>query len=142
MASEDPESITFTQQLSIRPPTSEEHFILNVSDWVRLRRNIEEIRIPLPWLQIVYSLFMGISISTGLSWVLVINNAELPAYVSPFFQCVAGASFIIGCVCLYLDFTSGKTRMRDVNKILADMEDVENVTPQLKKLRAEENELE
>jgi hypothetical protein len=124
------EGITYERRITIQLPASEGQFIMRKADWFRIERNLSNIDEPIPWLQIVYSLFFGIAISTGLSWVLILNDVNLPPYVSPLYVCVVGFSVILGLVCLYLDSKLSSSRKKDIKKILDDMGEIEKVIPQ------------
>lgn len=128
---EDVQSLTWTRSEPVGVPTSNGVFIMRIMEWKRLKRNLSEITLPIPWLQIVYSLFIGFFLSTLLSTVLVYYTEGLPSWVLPLYVIATISSILLGIICALLDRQTKRVQKNDVDRILNDMDDIERTVPQL-----------
>lgn len=127
-------SVNWERLEQIGVPDSNGVFACRIIDWIRIRRSLRQVTTPIPWLKIFYSLFLGVSISTGLSLMIIPVTEVLSVYVIPLYQCVTVGSFLLSIVLILLDWQIKSTQRSDVNRICADMKDIEKTIPQLRDL--------
>ena len=98
-------------------------------DWKRLKRRFSQVRNPIPWLSMVYSIVFGITATAGLSIIPFGAAEELPPWVTPLYACICGCGFLVGCVFFCIDRKLRSARSSDLQDILEDMDNIEATFP-------------
>lgn len=128
------EQLYWQRREQVGVPTDDRVFLLRTLDWVRIRRNLSQVTTTIPWLQIFYSLFIGVGISTWLSLPILSTAQGLSPYVIPLYQIVTIFSFVVSGSFILLDRQNIAQRRNDVNRIEDDMKSIEQTIEELRNL--------
>ena len=122
------QALNWQREESIAVPSRdrEKRMAVRYSDWGRLTRRLSRVlATPVLKLSVVYSIFFGISASSGLSIIPIATSQGLPSWVTPLYACVCIFSLVCGCIFVYVDRRVRSGMESDIQEIRTDMKDIE-----------------
>lgn len=118
--------IQLTQDYVIHTPSVKKVYLIQKSDWDRIK-NFLILLIPEAKIySIISSLCFGISISAAFSFFSFINTlTEIPSWVAPAHIAIIITSVVLGGILIKIDFSSKKMTKISSKFILNEMEKIE-----------------
>ena len=135
-----------TGRVTLREP--EDLRVVSIRDWARLRRSIETLRNPIPWMEAAGWAAIGIGASAALSFVVwlagyVVLTPQIQAatfYVGVIHVVVLIGAFAWGALALQSNRQLGSKMRADATSILTDMDEILATGPSAFESRDEEAE--
>lgn len=120
-------SVEFKSRNKIDIAGPEDQMGMKKRDWERIKKMILEIPHPSNKIAVVYSIFFGIVISTGVSIIPLTSISNLASWIIPTYVAVTVSAFIIGLILVGVEIYIKKKEKTCTDAIKAEMKEVEKL---------------
>jgi len=113
------------ETIDLPMPENEGRLAIRHQDWRRLRIRIQRMENRGSNLAVVYSIFLGVAGSAGLSILPISQTKDLPSWVTPLYVCVFVFSALCGLVFVMVERGLRKKARTAQTDIIEEMSDIE-----------------
>jgi hypothetical protein len=121
------EGLTTNTIVTVKVPGFENRIGIRQADWDRLKRKLNKCNTPLPNINRIVDLSLGIFISTILtSLSLYLGDTKLDLWVYAVLVCLIIFSLILACAFHIMGISEAKRRRGDIAEIELEMQEIES----------------